>query len=757
MTRLPDPLTEPRHLAAAVAVGLILQAASLGAIGFAAAGDGGDGELPATLELPEPRVGDRGVYNVTYVEETGDGVRPITEDRTWMEFEWLPDRVLRDPQGRQQLVHRVHDVLYQWSAQEEDYTRRPSISGLDSRTWEEIAYSYATENRTVERSDDGSTHDRVWESRQTFLWGEDDNHGGASLCGLLNPFQGRNVSLDGEVQITRNGCSAAGLGTGATTFRPVGAETVAGHETVMFTADTWGGTVHLWLSPDLPVPVRVAIEDWSALFPDADDPDSPEEEAAAEASGTVYRVVRLVRFERGDEPIRLGEEVPEDPLTPMSMAPRHRYGPDETGVDHPFPLSEAWEIAKDNETIASYLDDHPDAYVYNAKYTERRDDDSVERRWYISVDDGEEGIRAQVSEEQTSGPGLMGLPGTGGNETDHRVFNVERHHWQGVAPPELVPDRLPSVAEVMRWWRSYRGDDYEDLEPNAWGFEISCNHAGCTDAEAEVRAGHDLDTGWDNGTVLDDGESGHDHRHSMLTVDTTGQATGTYEYTHRQEWASDGDPVPPEGSDDDDVVPAATLATPLWTFPAEHAGTIGLVAAITALLYWLWPAIKGVGLAGLRTRLTADEALDHPIRRELMDRIEAEPGVHRNELIQALDAGNGTIRHHLDKLVELDHVAETRGQGYACYFPAGEVDRHVMAAAPALRSGSARRVLEAVLDEPGLSNGEVAARTGLSPSTVSHHLARLQEAELVRADGDGRSLSLTPTEVAEQAVGELAL
>lgn len=753
MPRIPDALTEPRHLAAAVVVGLIVQAASLGAVGFAAAGDGGDGDLPATLELPVPRVGDRGVYNVTYVEETGDGVRPITEDRTWMAFEWLPDRVLRDPQGRRQLVHRVHDVLYQWDEDEGNYTRRPSISGLDSRTWEEIAYSYATDDRTVERTDDGGTHDRLWESRQTFLWQREDNRGGPSLCGLLNRFQGRNVSLDDEVQITRTGCSAAGLANPATSFEPVGVEQIAGYETVMFTAETGGGTVHLWLSPDLPVPVRVATEDLLSRFPGPVQPDSPEEEAAAEASGTVFRVVRLVGFERGGEPIRLGEDVPEEPLTPMSTAPRHRYGPDETGVDHPFPLSEAWGAVEDNETVAAYLEDHPDAYVYKAEYREEREDDTAERHWYVSVDDGEEGIRAQVTEEETSDPGVLGVPGTGGNETDRRVHNVERYHWEGVAPPDLVPDRLPTVAEVMHWWRHYRADDYEGLEANAWGFRISCNHGGCTGAEVEVTAGHDRDTRWDNGSMLNEGESGHDHRHSVLTVDGSGRATETYEFTHRQEFSND-DPTPPAGSDDE-VVPATALAVPLWTFPAEHAGTIGLVAAITALLYWLWPALKGLGLAGLRTRLTADEALDHPMRRELMDRIEAEPGVHRNELIETLDAGDGTVRHHLDKLVQLDHVVQTCGQGYACYFPTGEIDRRVMAAAPALRSGSARRILEAILDEPGLSNGEVAARTGLSPSTISHHLARLQEAELVRADTDGRALSLVPTELAGRAADEL--
>lgn len=750
-TGIRSTLVDRRHIAAALTIGLMVEIVSLGAVGFAVAGDPA-GDLPPALTLPRPHVGDRGVYELTVVEARGDTARPLTENRTWMEFEWLEDAVIRDRAGRRQLVHRVHDVVYEWDEDEEDYTPRPAASEIDSRTWREIAYTYLGNERSVEPQGSTGTHTHEWRSMQRILWAA-DSAGTLSLCGMLNPFQGRELPLTQDpVRLSRGGCDGARLTQPDPAFRPVGTETIAGYETVMFTARDQGLTTHIWLSPELPYPVRFAVEALVVGPPDGDDPDERAARSAS-AGSTPFYVLRLTRFARGDAPIRLGQDVPEAPLEPIALGPLQPHGPDESGVDHPFPLSEAFAAAKEDDAVAAFLRDHPEAYLYSADYSLTVHDHRVERRWFLAIDDGTAGLRLWVSQvtEPAVPLGPLGHQlGLGPQETRVEVEVADHEHWEGVAPPALVPDRAPTVASVMDWWDDYRDDAYADTEVNGWGFEIRCNHAECTGAEVQVSAGHRLDE-TESGSILS-GDESRLARRSMLSVDGQGQASQVYETRQRQEW-SQGAP-PPAGDPDEGpaAVAGARLAVPIWSFPAEHAAAIGLVAALTALLYWAWPALKALPLFPLHTRLGRDDLLDHPVRSEILDALRDRPGIHRAALADELGLAEGTVRHHLGKLVQGGLVTASDAHGFVCYFPRGEVDLSMRRALPALTSVSARRVLHALMEAPGRSNKELAEATGLSPSTVHHHVQRLREAGLVEARREGRRVALSPTEVAERAL-----
>lgn len=743
-------LTDRRHIAAALAVALLVQAVSLGAVGFAAAGAPRE-DLPDTLRLPVPHVGDRGVCEVTVVEAAGEQVRPLTDNRTWMEFEWLEDQVIRDHRGQQQLVHRLHDILYQWDDDERAYTPRPAVSEIDSRTWREVGYTYEDDNRSVERDPDGGSQTSQRSSMQRYIE-RPDGRGSVELCGMLNRFQGREVPLDdGPLRIGRGGCNGPGFGRPDLRFEPVGVQTIAGYRTVMFTSEQDGLTTHVWLSPELPYPVRLAFEDRGSPWASLEEPDDPEERAARNASGgEVFHVVRLTRFERGQDPIRLREDVEEDPLDPVEMGPRHRYGPDESGIDHPFPLSRAFEEAGENETVASFLESHPAAYMWDADYQYETDDGSTEHRWYLSLDGGDDGLRVQVARTTEPVVDAGPLPPVSSvNETRVEIHNVERYHYEGAPPREMVPDRVPTVASVMDWWRAYRGDAYADAAPNAWGFTIRCNHAGCTAAEVEVSAGFHHDQRRTD-AFPPGGDEVQQHRRSLLTVDGSGRAVEIYEYKQRYEWTDE--PAPPAGSGDGSRVAGARLSVPIWSFPAEHAAAIGVLGALAALLYWAWPALKTLPLFPFHTRLERDELLDHPLRRRIMEAIRDEPGIHRAGVAGRLDAAESTVRHHLDKLRSGGLVTTNEDHGFVCYFPRGEVDARLREALPVLLKPGPRKVLQALIERPGRSNKELSEATGLSPSTVHHHVQRLREAGLVEGQRRGRTVQLSPTDVAEDAL-----
>lgn len=188
--------------------------------------------------------------------------------------------------------------------------------------------------------------------------------------------------------------------------------------------------------------------------------------------------------------------------------------------------------------------------------------------------------------------------------------------------------------------------------------------------------------------------------------------------------------------------------------PPEAAGA-GLVAALVALIL-LVPKLKALA-APLYTRLSPDEVRDHAVRQQIVEIVADEPGIHFRELKRRLDAGRGILDHHLDKLVEVDLLDEARGDTYRCYFPAGEVDRRVMAVAERLRADGARAVLTALRERASASLTELADAADLSSSTVGYHLDRLEEAGLLTKERSGGRLAVDLTELGGSALDQLGM
>ncbi len=193
-----------------------------------------------------------------------------------------------------------------------------------------------------------------------------------------------------------------------------------------------------------------------------------------------------------------------------------------------------------------------------------------------------------------------------------------------------------------------------------------------------------------------------------------------------------------------------TASTALFELDRREVATLGLGTLIATGLYYLWPLAKG-GLVGLFSRLRNDRLLDNSVRQHLHGLVEANPGIHHNALVRALGKGKGAAEHHLDKLVAGGLVLRHRGSGFTCYFPVG-TDRRVMPGFQVTKSEGARQILEAM--GRGITGvRQLAAVTGLSPSTVSHHLGRLRAAGLVVGDGRTgyQAVARGPTEGAPAA------
>ncbi|MCA1812498.1 MAG: winged helix-turn-helix transcriptional regulator [Halobacteriales archaeon] len=167
-------------------------------------------------------------------------------------------------------------------------------------------------------------------------------------------------------------------------------------------------------------------------------------------------------------------------------------------------------------------------------------------------------------------------------------------------------------------------------------------------------------------------------------------------------------------------------------------GAAALVAVgIAALALYGKTGLLGL-LAPLYARLQHDEVLNNGARESIYRHIVANPGVNVSEVVKRFGLGWGATVYHL-RVLERNHLVSTARHGrQVCYFQNGGAYAGQMQGISAVRNGNAALVARTILEQPGLAQRDLCARTRLAQPTVSWHLQRLEEAGLVLAQGAGR-------------------
>ncbi len=139
-------------------------------------------------------------------------------------------------------------------------------------------------------------------------------------------------------------------------------------------------------------------------------------------------------------------------------------------------------------------------------------------------------------------------------------------------------------------------------------------------------------------------------------------------------------------------------------------------------------------LAGLASAGRADS--DSEVPDAVTGYLAATPGAHFSKIRDDLHLGTGETQHHLRRL-EGDGAVESRKDGdYRRYFPADRFSEFEQVALGYLRRETPRGMIVALLEDPTLSAGDIAARLDVSRPTVSTAASDLEEAGLLsRTDG----------------------
>jgi DNA-binding transcriptional ArsR family regulator len=130
------------------------------------------------------------------------------------------------------------------------------------------------------------------------------------------------------------------------------------------------------------------------------------------------------------------------------------------------------------------------------------------------------------------------------------------------------------------------------------------------------------------------------------------------------------------------------------------------------------------------------DPLDHEVRAAIHDHVTEHPGTYVSALGEAVDVSTSTVRHHLRILEREGLVEDAHVLGRRRLFPAG-VDHPAVTAA--LADETTADVMLALARHGPCGSGSLAEELDTSPSTVSHHLSRLEEAGVVVREDDGRA------------------
>lgn len=126
-----------------------------------------------------------------------------------------------------------------------------------------------------------------------------------------------------------------------------------------------------------------------------------------------------------------------------------------------------------------------------------------------------------------------------------------------------------------------------------------------------------------------------------------------------------------------------------------------------------------------------EDALELDSRRKIFEQIENVPGIHFREIARRLQIPTGVIEYHLRYLETHELIVSRREGRYKRYFVLGKLGSRDKELLALLRQHMPRRILMHLLLHPKTSHKMLRKEFKISASTLSFHLSKLLNAQLI--------------------------
>jgi len=130
--------------------------------------------------------------------------------------------------------------------------------------------------------------------------------------------------------------------------------------------------------------------------------------------------------------------------------------------------------------------------------------------------------------------------------------------------------------------------------------------------------------------------------------------------------------------------------------------------------------------------------LNLEIRRVIYNHILKNPGVHLREISRELQIPKSTLTYHLNFLRKQDLIVEKSEGKFKRYYITQKVGNLDKAILSLIRKNIPRSILLFLFLYPGNSRIEIGNDLGKSPTTISYHLQKLVEKEVITSYRSGR-------------------
>ena len=137
------------------------------------------------------------------------------------------------------------------------------------------------------------------------------------------------------------------------------------------------------------------------------------------------------------------------------------------------------------------------------------------------------------------------------------------------------------------------------------------------------------------------------------------------------------------------------------------------------------------------SRYDDSDPLEHEARDAMFDVVENSPGTYPSEIADRAELPLSTARHHIRVLEREGLVSGAKVRGKRRFYPA-YTDGVELAAA--MNDESTASVIDALARLGASSVSDLADELDKDPSTVTHHVQRLEEDEVVVRERDGRAV-----------------
>ena len=170
----------------------------------------------------------------------------------------------------------------------------------------------------------------------------------------------------------------------------------------------------------------------------------------------------------------------------------------------------------------------------------------------------------------------------------------------------------------------------------------------------------------------------------------------------------------------------------------EHPPQVGLVSI-------------GVGLATIYRSplgivsgpLGSPALLNSSTRLAIYNYVTNAPGVHFRGICKSLGLPVGVAQYHLALLANAGLLASYRDRRYKRFFEAGRYSQEEVEVISAMRCGTAREILRALLEGQSTPHCELASTVEVTSQALTWQMKHLRASGLIEAETDSRKVTYT--------------